>query len=83
MVAASCLPLIKINYKYIINFIFMPARRNLFAMTEEKVMTALTVQAHRHTLWHFLPGLALSAAITGLALWLGNIPAVPASALAP
>lgn len=39
-------------------------------------MTALTVQAHRHTLWHFLPGLALSAAITGLALWLGNIPAV-------
>ncbi|QIX97069.1 YeiH family protein [Cedecea sp. FDAARGOS_727] len=39
-------------------------------------MTALPVQAHRHTLRHFLPGLALSAAITGLALWLGNIPSV-------
>ncbi|WP_435952876.1 YeiH family protein [Dryocola sp. BD626] len=39
-------------------------------------MTELTVPAHRHTLWHFLPGLALSGAITAFALWMGNIPAV-------
>lgn len=39
-------------------------------------MTELTVAAHRHTPWHFLPGLALSVAITVPALWLGNIPAV-------
>ncbi|RKQ38541.1 YeiH family putative sulfate export transporter [Enterobacter sp. R1(2018)] len=39
-------------------------------------MTELTVPAHRHARWHFLPGLALSGAITALALWLGAIPAV-------
>lgn len=33
-------------------------------------------KAYRHTLWHFLPELALSTAIIGLALWLGNIPAL-------
>ncbi|MDR9888769.1 YeiH family protein [Pseudenterobacter timonensis] len=38
-------------------------------------MTALTLQ-HRRTLWHFVPGLALSALITGVALWGGSIPAV-------
>ncbi|MEX9250987.1 YeiH family protein [Pseudenterobacter timonensis] len=38
-------------------------------------MTALTLQ-HRRTLWHFVPGLALSALITGIALWGGSIPAV-------
>jgi uncharacterized integral membrane protein (TIGR00698 family) len=39
-------------------------------------MTELTVPAHRHAPRHFLPGLALSGAITALALWLGDIPAV-------
>lgn len=38
-------------------------------------MTALTLQ-HRRTLWHFVPGLALSVLITGIALWGGSIPAV-------
>ena len=38
-------------------------------------MTALTLQ-HRRILWHFGPGLALSALITGIALWGGSIPAV-------
>ncbi|MDI8954446.1 YeiH family putative sulfate export transporter, partial [Salmonella enterica subsp. enterica serovar Anatum] len=27
-------------------------------------------------MWHFIPGLALSAVITGVALWGGAIPAV-------
>lgn len=39
-------------------------------------MTQHTISAHRHTLGHFVPGLALSGAITALALWLGNIPSV-------
>lgn len=39
-------------------------------------MTTLTLDKHRHSLWHFIPGLALSALITGVALWAGNIPAI-------
>ncbi|KFC08963.1 putative membrane protein [Trabulsiella guamensis ATCC 49490] len=39
-------------------------------------MAELTIHTHRHTLWHFIPGLALTALITGAALWGGNIPAV-------
>ena len=39
-------------------------------------MTELTLQTHRRTAWHFIPGLALSAVITGVALWGGSIPAV-------
>jgi uncharacterized integral membrane protein (TIGR00698 family) len=39
-------------------------------------MTAHTVPAPRHTLWHFLPGLALTGVITAFALWMGNIPSV-------
>lgn len=38
-------------------------------------MTELTLQNHR-TVWHFVPGLALSAVVTGVALWGGSIPAV-------
>jgi len=38
-------------------------------------MTELTVHHHR-TLWHYVPGLALSALITGVALWGGSIPAI-------
>ena len=38
-------------------------------------MSELTLQHHR-TVWHFVPGLALSAVITGAALWGGSIPAV-------
>ncbi len=38
-------------------------------------MTELTVHHHR-TLWHYVPGLALSALITGAALWGGSIPAI-------
>ncbi len=33
-------------------------------------------QKQHRTLWHFIPGLALSAVITGVALWGGSIPAV-------
>ncbi|SQI22844.1 Putative membrane protein YeiH [Salmonella enterica subsp. arizonae] len=39
-------------------------------------MTEITLQKHRRTVWHFIPGLALSAVITGAALWGGAIPAV-------
>lgn len=39
-------------------------------------MTELTLQNHRRTMWHFIPGLALSAVITGVALWGGAIPTV-------
>ncbi|WP_435927169.1 YeiH family protein [Dryocola sp. BD613] len=39
-------------------------------------MTELTASAHRHTPQHFMPGLALTGAITAFALWMGNIPAV-------
>jgi uncharacterized integral membrane protein (TIGR00698 family) len=39
-------------------------------------MATLSIPDHRHTLWHYLPGLALAASITALALWLGNIPSV-------
>lgn len=39
-------------------------------------MTELTLNRHRRTLWHFVPGLALTAAITGAALWGGSIPAI-------
>jgi uncharacterized integral membrane protein (TIGR00698 family) len=39
-------------------------------------MTALTLNKHRHSLGHFAPGLALSALITGVALWTGSIPAI-------
>ncbi|CZY06054.1 YeiH family protein [Enterobacter ludwigii] len=38
-------------------------------------MSEHTLQ-HQRTLWHFVPGLALSAVITGVALWGGSIPAV-------
>ena len=38
-------------------------------------MSEITLQHHR-TLWHFVPGLALSAVVTGVALWGGSIPAV-------
>ncbi|MDR3103303.1 MAG: YeiH family protein [Yokenella regensburgei] len=40
-------------------------------------MTELTLNTHRRRpLWHFIPGLALSAAITAVALWGGSIPAI-------
>lgn len=32
-------------------------------------MTNITLQKQHRTLWHFIPGLALSAVITGVALW--------------
>ena len=38
-------------------------------------MSEITLQHHR-TVWHFVPGLALSAVVTGAALWGGSIPAV-------
>ncbi|NBC99807.1 YeiH family putative sulfate export transporter [Atlantibacter hermannii] len=39
-------------------------------------MAEITLQTHRRTIWHFLPGLALCAGLTGFALWAGSIPAV-------
>jgi len=38
-------------------------------------MSEITLQHHR-TVWHFVPGLALSAVVTCVALWGGSIPAV-------
>ena len=39
-------------------------------------MTNITLQKQHRTLWHFIPGLALSAVITGVALWVVPFPAV-------
>ena len=39
-------------------------------------MATLSIPTHQHSLWHFLPGLALAGTITALAWWLGNIPSV-------
>ena len=39
-------------------------------------MTALTLPTKHRSLWHFVPGLALPAALTGAALWAGSFPAI-------
>ncbi|MGN2424492.1 YeiH family putative sulfate export transporter [Raoultella sp. Lac2] len=39
-------------------------------------MTALTLPTKHHTLWHFIPGLALTAVLTGAALWAGSFSAI-------
>ncbi|HDU3640139.1 TPA: YeiH family protein [Klebsiella pneumoniae subsp. pneumoniae] len=39
-------------------------------------MTALTLPTKHRSLWHFVPGLALTAALTGAALWAGSSPAI-------
>lgn len=46
-------------------------------------MTALTLPTKHRSLWHFVPGLALTAALTGAALWAGSFRLSPAQALAP
>ncbi|WP_407284028.1 YeiH family protein [Raoultella planticola] len=39
-------------------------------------MTALTLPTKHRTLWHFIPGLALTAVLTGTALWAGSFSAI-------
>ncbi|EPK7358779.1 YeiH family protein [Kluyvera ascorbata] len=40
-------------------------------------MTQVTLQTHHHrSIKHFIPGLALTAVITGAAVWAGNVPAI-------
>ena len=39
-------------------------------------MTALTLPTKHRSLWHFVPGLALTAALTGAALWAGSFPPI-------
>ncbi|HFD1167607.1 YeiH family protein [Klebsiella pneumoniae] len=39
-------------------------------------MTALTLPTKHRSLWHFVPGLALTAALTGAALRAGSFPAI-------
>ena len=39
-------------------------------------MTALTLPTKHRSLWHFVPGLALTGALTGAALWAGSFPAI-------
>ncbi|HHP7452612.1 TPA: YeiH family protein [Klebsiella quasipneumoniae] len=39
-------------------------------------MTALTLPTKHRSLWHFVPGLALTAALTGAALWAGSFPTI-------
>ncbi|HFT1548125.1 TPA: YeiH family protein [Klebsiella quasipneumoniae subsp. similipneumoniae] len=39
-------------------------------------MTALTLPTKHRSLWHFVPGLALTAALTGAALWANSFPAI-------
>ncbi|MEA5437617.1 YeiH family protein [Klebsiella variicola] len=39
-------------------------------------MTALTLPTKHRSLWHFVPGVALTAALTGAALWAGSFPAI-------
>ncbi len=45
-------------------------------------MSEITLQHHR-TVWHFVPGLALSAVVTGVALWAGVYRRLPAQGSAP
>ena len=44
-------------------------------------MTALTLPTKHRSLWHFVPGLALTAALTGAALWAGSFPAIAGAGL--
>ncbi|HHG8773309.1 TPA: YeiH family protein [Raoultella planticola] len=39
-------------------------------------MTALTLPTKHRAVWHFVPGLALTAVLTGAALWAGSFPAI-------
>lgn len=40
-------------------------------------MTQVTLQTHHHrSIQHFIPGLALTAVITGAAIWAGSVPAI-------
>ena len=39
-------------------------------------MTAPTLPTKHRTLWHFIPGLALTAVLTGAALWAGSFSAI-------
>lgn len=39
-------------------------------------MTTITEIPQKHTLQHFVPGLALTGAVTTIALWAGAIPAI-------
>ena len=39
-------------------------------------MTALTLPTKHRSLWHFVPGQALTGALTGAALWAGSFPAI-------
>ena len=40
-------------------------------------MTAYLYPNKHRSLWHFVPGLALTAVMTGVALWCGSIPPSP------
>ena len=45
-------------------------------------MTQVTLQTHHHrSIKHFIPGLALTAVITGAAVWAGSIPAIAAAGM--
>lgn len=46
-------------------------------------MTNITLQKQHRTLWHFIPGLALSAVITGVALWVVPFPRLRVPGLVP
>lgn len=46
-------------------------------------MTNITLQKQHRTLWHFIPGLALSAVITGVALWVVPFPLLRVPGLVP
>ncbi|MDP1228042.1 YeiH family putative sulfate export transporter, partial [Klebsiella pneumoniae] len=39
-------------------------------------MTALTLPTKQRSLWHFVRGLALTAALSGAGLWAGSFPAI-------
>ncbi|VTP72176.1 Uncharacterised protein [Leclercia adecarboxylata] len=45
-------------------------------------MTTLTLEHHR-TVWHYIPGLALSALVTGVALWAAVFRRLPGRDSAP
>ncbi len=45
-------------------------------------MSEITLQHHR-TAWHFVPGLALSAVVTGVALWAAVYRRLPVQGSAP
>jgi uncharacterized integral membrane protein (TIGR00698 family) len=79
----DAIPLIQIGYKYIINFSFIQPKRTLSSKKQTEGLTFMatdtthTYPERRFPLFglpRLVPGLALTGALTALAVWAGDIP---------